>query len=279
VNQPKEKWILLVEDEDDLRTAIGKFLAKEGGYHLTGVSDARSAMLVCRGIVRPDSSRTRFKFDSNFNRHPDGLGDDLMDGIGKNTTNSTQNFSVPDCLVLDIRLGKMSGLELLKIVRSDPMLEGLPVVLLTAKGKVEDRILGFEVGADAYLPKPFDPDELLSIINGLMKDKFSVSGDPEGRVAQNDNANHDNYDNLKRELKEIKSLVQELGSPDGESSVSDGSDKHVSLNSLHGGLLEMKDDVKQIMGDDLRPSKSATAFRPFSSPSVFNPGESFCCSC
>lgn len=270
VNQSKERWILLVEDEDDLRTAIGKFLATEGGYYVTGVSDARSAILVCRGIVRPNPSRSRFMFDPNFNQHLDGLGNN-------STNNTTQLLGGPDCLVLDIRLGSMNGLELLKIIRSDPMLKGLPVVLLTGKGKVEDRILGYEVGADAYLPKPFDPEELLSIINGLMKDTLAVSGDIRGRTVQNDNANDVTYGGLKRELMEIKSLMQELGVPEREMQ-SDDSEENVSLNSLRGDLLEMKASLNQMGANDL-PPKPQTSAHQFSSLSILTPEETEIISC
>ena len=71
-DQSAEKWILLVEEEDDLRNAMGHFLANEGGYHVTGVSDARSAMLVCCGIFRPDSSRSCFTFDRTFDLNLEG---------------------------------------------------------------------------------------------------------------------------------------------------------------------------------------------------------------
>lgn len=45
---------------------------------------------------------------------------------------------------------------------------GVPVVLLTAKGMTEDRVAGYRAGADAYIPKPFDPDELISVIDSAI---------------------------------------------------------------------------------------------------------------
>ena len=147
ISDVKSKWILLVEDEDSLRNAVGKFLAKEGGFNVTGVSDAQSALLVCRGLVHT-TKRTPH--------------------IIINDTNSTSNSTirVPDCVVLDIQLnGPINGLDLLKIIRADSLLENLPVILLTAKGRVEDRVLGYNSGADAYLPKPFDPVPALPLFN------------------------------------------------------------------------------------------------------------------
>ncbi|EED93069.1 predicted protein, partial [Thalassiosira pseudonana CCMP1335] len=81
----------------------------------------------------------------------------------------------PDCAVLDIRLnGDMDGLELLKVIRSDSTLQSLPVVLLTARGRVEDRIAGYDADADAYLSKPFDSEELISVIDSLLSIKESI---------------------------------------------------------------------------------------------------------
>lgn len=260
----KAKWILLVEDEDALRSAIGKFLAKEGGYNVTGVSDARSAVLVCRGMVRPPTpGGRRFRFDSNFNA-TQSAGDG------------------PDCLVVDIRLGEddeeMNGLELLKLIRSDPALEGLPVVLLTARGKVEDRILGYEVGADAYLPKPFDPEELLSIIDGLTTETIPVGGETRARADPNGNANNNlMYETLKRELSEIKSLMQELGFPERETSESGILEEQASLNSIRGDISEIKDNIKQMGAAGIRPPRPTVSVNQFSSSSVLTPGKSIGC--
>ena len=242
----KKQWILLVEDETDLRGAIGKYLAEEGGYHVTGVSDARSAMLVCRGIVKPNANRSRFKFDPKFNQNRNSVG-------SNSTNNSTQSYDGPGCIVLDIHLGTgKNGLELLKIIRSDPMLENLPVVLLTAKGKVEDRILGYEVGADAYLPKPFEPEELLSVVNGLLdRDTRLLTNGSVVGSSENEKANM-MYKELKRELNEIQDLIQQLdGSP--ASSPADSSDLRselVDIKEKITGLIDNSSPVAEINGSD-----------------------------
>jgi DNA-binding response OmpR family regulator len=57
---------------------------------------------------------------------------------------------------------------LLEAIRKDDRLVGVPVVLLTAKGMTEDRVAGYRAGADAYIPKPFDPDELISVIDSAI---------------------------------------------------------------------------------------------------------------
>lgn len=68
------------------------------------------------------------------------------------------------------------GIELLGLIRSDARLAKVPVVLLTAKAMAQDRVQGYKAGADAYLPKPFDPDELLSIVDNLITRRQQMSG-------------------------------------------------------------------------------------------------------
>ena len=63
-----------------------------------------------------------------------------------------------DVLILDIMLPEKSGLEILREVRRENM---IPILMLTARGEDSDRILGLELGADDYLPKPFNPNPLL----------------------------------------------------------------------------------------------------------------------
>ena len=74
---------------------------------------------------------------------------------------------VYDVIILDIMLPKLNGIEILKMIRKRKI--STPVILLTAKGSVEDRILGLDSGADAYLPKPFSPDELLARLRALTR--------------------------------------------------------------------------------------------------------------
>ena len=74
---------------------------------------------------------------------------------------------VYDVIILDIMLPKLNGIEILKMIRKRKI--STPVILLTAKGNVEDRILGLDSGADDYLPKPFSPDELLARLRALTR--------------------------------------------------------------------------------------------------------------
>ncbi|MSO99836.1 MAG: response regulator transcription factor [Acetobacteraceae bacterium] len=74
----------------------------------------------------------------------------------------------PDLLVLDVMMPGESGLDLTRSLREDQGSD-LPVLMLTARGAPEDRIAGFEAGADDYLPKPFEPRELVLRIRALLR--------------------------------------------------------------------------------------------------------------
>lgn len=72
-----------------------------------------------------------------------------------------------DAIILDIMMPGKNGIEVLKDIRRDGV--KTPVMMLTAKGEKDDRITGFDSGADDYLPKPFAPDELLSRVRAMMR--------------------------------------------------------------------------------------------------------------
>ena len=72
-----------------------------------------------------------------------------------------------DALILDIMMPKLDGIQVLERLRAEGV--STPVMMLTAKGQKDDRITGFNAGADDYLPKPFDPDELLSRVRAMLR--------------------------------------------------------------------------------------------------------------
>lgn len=75
----------------------------------------------------------------------------------------------PDIVVLDIIMPRMNGYEVCRKIKTDPNLQGLPVVMCSSKSEEFDRYWGMKQGADAYLVKPFQPKELLSTIQKLLK--------------------------------------------------------------------------------------------------------------
>lgn len=139
-----KRWVIVVDDEEPIRIAVGDFLYDQG-FQVTACASADSMLEVCGTLDRASPG---------------------SDGLPK----------VPDCIVSDIRMPGKDGIELLGLIRSDPILATVPVVLLTAKAMANDRVQGYRAGADAYLPKPFDPDELLSIIDNVILRRQQMSG-------------------------------------------------------------------------------------------------------
>ena len=79
---------------------------------------------------------------------------------------NTLEHSKPDMLLLDIMLPEMDGFQVLRKIRET---DDFPVIMLTAKGEVSDKVVGLELGADDYLPKPFEPRELLARIQSILR--------------------------------------------------------------------------------------------------------------
>lgn len=74
---------------------------------------------------------------------------------------NTINQEIPDLVFLDVMMPKMSGFEVCSRVKSESVTSNVCIVLLTAKGQEVDKKKGYEAGADIYITKPFNPDEVL----------------------------------------------------------------------------------------------------------------------
>jgi DNA-binding response OmpR family regulator len=79
----------------------------------------------------------------------------------------------PDLLILDVMLPDADGMELCRAIRAE---SDIPIVMLTARGDVPDRVLGLEFGADDYVPKPFEPRELVARVETLMRRSREAPG-------------------------------------------------------------------------------------------------------
>ena len=103
---------------------------------------------------------------------------------------------VPDMIITDVMMPVMDGYELCKAVREHPLLNHIPVIMVTAKVTREDRLHGLELGVDAYIEKPFNADELNAQVKQLLEqrrmllDKFGPSADgaPQENSAEDDKA-------------------------------------------------------------------------------------------
>nr|YP_010196859.1 hypothetical protein LKZ11_pgp020 [Gracilaria cliftonii]UAD84663.1 hypothetical protein [Gracilaria cliftonii] len=99
------------------------------------------------------------------------ISEDFKVHITTNGYNALQNLTIinPDLIITDIIMPHIDGYELIKRIRSEQNQNNIPIIFLTAKGMTPDRILGYNLGCNAYLTKPFYPEELTSIINNIFK--------------------------------------------------------------------------------------------------------------
>ncbi len=75
----------------------------------------------------------------------------------------------PDLVILDLTLPEIDGLEVCRDIRSNPVTADLPILMLTARTEVEDKVVGLETGADDYITKPFEFEELLARIHAILR--------------------------------------------------------------------------------------------------------------
>ena len=76
---------------------------------------------------------------------------------------------LPDLILLDLMLPKVDGLEVCRLLKSDPETKNVPIIMITAKGEEVDRIVGLELGADDYIIKPFSPREVVLRVRSVLK--------------------------------------------------------------------------------------------------------------
>jgi diguanylate cyclase (GGDEF)-like protein len=108
----------------------------------------------------------------------------------------------PNLLVLDYMLPDMEGTEICSKLRKDPLLFHLPILMLTGKGEVEDKVRGLESGADDYMVKPFSPQELIARINMLIRrSSINLDANPLTRLPGNVSINNEIQKRLKKKEK------------------------------------------------------------------------------
>jgi len=94
---------------------------------------------------------------------------------GQAALDALENVDVA-LVLLDLMLPDMSGVEICRHIRSHVSIQNLPVIMVTAKGEEIDRVIGFEVGADDYVVKPFSSRELVLRIKALLRRQMGVEG-------------------------------------------------------------------------------------------------------
>jgi two-component system, OmpR family, phosphate regulon response regulator OmpR len=127
--------LLMIEDDSRLAQMVTQYLG-QSGFTVTHASDGRSGLAQLQGH---------------------------------------SSDPMPNLVILDLMLPDMDGLEVCKRIRALPGTAGrTPILMLTAKGDPMDRIVGLEIGADDYLPKPFEPRELLARIRAVLRRNGTV---------------------------------------------------------------------------------------------------------
>ncbi len=92
--------------------------------------------------------------------HLAGSGDAALKAAAERT---------PDLVILDLNLPVLSGIEVCRILRMRPGTERVPIIMLTARGAEDDRVIGLDVGADDYMTKPFSPRELAARVRAVLR--------------------------------------------------------------------------------------------------------------
>jgi DNA-binding response OmpR family regulator len=103
----------------------------------------------------------------------------------------------PDCIILDLMLPKMNGWEVCKMIRLED--KQLPIVMLTGKGETYDIVNGLEIGADDYIVKPFDPNELIARVKSVLR-RTILSESEKGNL---------HFANIVINIKEYRVLIDE----------------------------------------------------------------------
>jgi DNA-binding NarL/FixJ family response regulator len=112
---------------------------------------------------------------------------------------------LPDLVISDVMMPRLDGYGLLRKLRDDERLGGTPVIFLTAKGMTADRIEGFQAGCDDYIPKPFDPDELVARVRNVVRRQERLLHEA-ARFADAD------IGQMAKQITEIRSLLATGGS-------------------------------------------------------------------
>lgn len=137
--------LLMIEDDVRLARMVVEYLG-QSGYVVAHAPDATQGLAALRGA-------------------------------GEQPGTAPHAQAMPALVILDLMLPDMDGLEVCRRIRALPGAPGrVPLLMLTAKGDPMDRIIGLEMGADDYLPKPFEPRELLARIRAVLRRHGEGSG-------------------------------------------------------------------------------------------------------
>ena len=113
--------------------------------------------MVCRVLIAEDEPHIVESLSFVLQRE----GFDVISVLDGEAALRALRSDAPELLILDLMLPRMNGFEVLKAVKSDPVLKSVPVLVLTAKGQAQDRRMAEEVGADCFVTKPFSNRDIV----------------------------------------------------------------------------------------------------------------------
>jgi two-component system alkaline phosphatase synthesis response regulator PhoP len=118
-------------------------------------------------LIADDEQHIRLLIEQTLEELEDA-GVELQTASDGETALDIVRHQRPGLVFLDVMMPKLNGFEVCRAIKADPALAGTTVVMLTAKGQAYDREEGLASGADRYLTKPFDPDELLDVARAAL---------------------------------------------------------------------------------------------------------------
>ncbi len=119
-------------------------------------------------LIVDDEAHIRLLLEQTLDALVDA-GVEILTANNGGTALETIRRERPDLVLLDVMMPVMNGFDVCKTVKGDPELSKTFIMMLTAKGQELDRVTGAEVGADLYLTKPFDPDDVLARAAGVLE--------------------------------------------------------------------------------------------------------------
>ncbi len=148
---------------------------------------------------------------------------------------------LPDLIISDVMMPRCDGYGLLKRIREDERLGGTPVIFLTAKGMTIDRTQGYKAGVDDYIPKPFDPDELVARVRNVVKRQERLLTEA-ARFADAD------VGQMARQITEIKSMLSQgdQGTSQKDSHIPNFTPREASVLQLVAEGLMNKEIARQL---------------------------------